>query len=342
VTTEPALAVTTPDRLRAQAQEAAGEVTAAIEFGAGVSGRVMAGRPGRLPLMSDAIALLAAIAEGSAMTARVTEPQLDARMILAECPHEVALDAVSAGEHSTWGVFAAEAPGSVLEAREADGGWQLTGTKPWCSLADRLSHALVTAHTADGRRLFAVDLRAGVTAHPETWAARGLPAVTSGPADFDAVRAVPVGAAGWYLERPGFEWGGIRVAACWYGAARGVASSVRRAAQEHDSEIVWMHAGRIEARLHSARLALDDAARAVDGATPAATPARLAQLTRTIVRGACDDILREADHALGPAPAALDPWYAAQTSDLALYLLQDHAERDEARLGRLSAEPGWL
>ncbi len=109
---------------------------------------------------------------------------------------------------------------------------------------------------------------------------------------------------------------------------------------DRDSEILWMHAGRVEARLHAARLALDAAARAIDDGVDA-SPARLAQLTRTVVRTACDEILREADHALGPAPAALDPWYAAQTSDLALYLLQDHAERDEARLGRLSAEAGW-
>ena len=46
------------------------------------------------------------------------------------------------------------APGVALTATATvDGGWRLDGVKPWCSLAGRLSHALVTAHgsgTSDG------------------------------------------------------------------------------------------------------------------------------------------------------------------------------------------------
>ena len=57
-------------------------------------------------------------------------------------------------------MYAAERPGTRLSATpDADGGWLLSGEKPWCSLADPVSHALVTAHVDGGRRLFAVALR---------------------------------------------------------------------------------------------------------------------------------------------------------------------------------------
>ncbi|MGA1836225.1 acyl-CoA dehydrogenase [Herbiconiux sp. 11R-BC] len=345
------------EALQREAEAVADDVSAALRLAA----RLTAGDELHNASQSTLHSILAAVAEGSAMAARVVEPHIDALAILAECPDPVDLDAVGADAHSTWGVFAAESGDTRLDAREQNGRWTLDGLKPWCSLADRLSHALVTAHTPEGRRLFAVDLSAGVTAHPEAWVARGLPGVTSGPADFALVPALPVGEAGWYLERPGFEWGGIRVAACWTGAARGIARRVQDAAAHRDTDLLWLHAGRAEAALYTAELALHAAATAIDAprresdaeagrqgdgaprlvpggpATQRRTPAQLAQLTRSVVREACESVLREAAHALGPAPAALDPWFAAQTSDLALYLLQDHGDRDLARLGRLSA-----
>jgi hypothetical protein len=45
-----------------------------------------------------------------------------------------------------------------------------------------------------------------------------------------AARAQAVGPAGWYLARPGFAWGGIGVAACWHGSARGLQTALRRVA----------------------------------------------------------------------------------------------------------------
>ncbi|WP_222843977.1 acyl-CoA dehydrogenase [Cellulosimicrobium sp. CUA-896] len=167
---------------------------------------------------------LASVAAVDVAVARMLEPHLDALAILDQVPEPPDLPAVDAGPGSTWGVFAAEGPGVRLDATPADGRWTLTGTKPWCSLAADLTHALVTAWTDDGRRLFAVDLRpASVEPADGPWVPRGLPQVVSAPVRFDGAPAVPVGAAGWYLERPGFAWGGIGVAACWWGGAVGLA-----------------------------------------------------------------------------------------------------------------------
>jgi len=100
-------------------------------------------------------------------------------------------------------------------------GVQLTGSKPWCSLAQFVDHAVVTAHTeTGGRAAFAVDLRAaGVTCDVPEWTSRGLREIPSGTVHFDRVPAVPLGGDGWYFQRPGFAWGGMGVAACWLGGA---------------------------------------------------------------------------------------------------------------------------
>ncbi|WP_220377963.1 hypothetical protein [Streptomyces inhibens] len=68
----------------------------------------------------------------------------------------------------------------------------------------------MTADSDQGRRLFAarVDDRA-------------IPDVT-----FADVPALPVGDIESYVRRPGFQHGGIGVAACWLGGARAVAGAL--------------------------------------------------------------------------------------------------------------------
>jgi alkylation response protein AidB-like acyl-CoA dehydrogenase len=170
--------------------------------------------------------LLAGVAMRSVSAARMLEPHLDALSILHQSGADLfrqqdpwRLERVAAGADSSWGVFAAESGDARLEASRTDGGWVLRGTKPWCSLADAVSHALVTAVVDESRRqLFAVDMRgSGVHPRRNEWFARGLPHVVSSPVDFDDAPAVPVGDPGWYLSRPGFAWGGMSVAACWWG-----------------------------------------------------------------------------------------------------------------------------
>jgi alkylation response protein AidB-like acyl-CoA dehydrogenase len=333
------------DALFAAATAASGDLGAALDLA------VRLGRDAPHPgsgATARYLEVLATLASADVTVARAVEPHLDALAILHECPRPVDLAAVGADAESTWGVFAAEGSGVRLEAtrgEEADGEeWVLDGTKPWCSLAGQLTHALVTAHVGAERRLFAVALRqAGVTPHPEQWVARGLPDVASGPTDFARVPAVPVGEPGWYLARAGFEWGGIGVAACWFGGATGIGRRVLESAARRGDDLAFLHSGRVATSLESARAVLAAAARAVDSApedtaTTARERALLAQVSRSAVRKACDEVLREAAHALGPAPQALDAAYAARVADLSLYLLQDHGDRDQARIGRLLVE----
>lgn len=299
----------------------------------------------------EALATLGAI---DLTLARAVEPHLDARSILGQLPQPPDLAAVGADGTSTWGVFAAEGPGVRVEATRRAGSWRLTGRKPWCSLAGRLSHAVVTARMSDGaRQAFAVDLRSpGVSVVDAPWAARGLQQVPSGPIDLTEVPAVPIGGPQWYLDRPGFAWGGIGVAACWHGGAVGVARRLRtQAADREPDQIGLHHLGAVDVALHAARCVLADAAHRVDtGDTSGASGAVLAARCRQVVTGAAETALTRVAHALGPGPLAQEDEHARRVADLSLYLRQEHAERAQATLGATLLDqvdgeadgiPGW-
>ncbi|MGN8049892.1 acyl-CoA dehydrogenase [Curtobacterium sp. 22159] len=294
------------------------------------------------PLLSagtagGSFATLAAVAAADVATARTVEPHLDALAILTQAGTDAPVG-------STWGVFAAEAPGVRLCAAVDGESAVLEGTKPWCSLASTLSHALVTAHVGDDRQLFAVDLRQPrVTVHDEAWVARGMPDVPSGPVDFAGVRALPVGAPGWYLTRPGFAWGGIGVAACWWGGAVGLARVLRDlAVSRPESELLQAALGATVADLRDAEDALADAAARIDASTPDDETdwSLLAQVVRSRVRRSVDAVRERVVRTVGPGPLASDAAVAARVADLELYVLQDHGERDLARIGRKVVQHG--
>jgi len=273
-------------------------------------------------------AVLAAAGEHNLTVARVLEAHSDALAILAE-----------AGEPApdgSWGVFAAEAAPHRLEARDNGGGTFLTGVKPWCSVAARLDAALVTAYAGSARQLFRVSLRhPSVTPEPPgAWVARGLRTVTSAAVRFDGTPAQPVGPPGWYLSRPGFSWGGIGVAACWHGGARGLQRTLARASAGRTGDLAALHVGIVDAELHASEAALGHAAALIDAGAAEGTAGEILGLrVRAVVASAAERVIRQVGHALGPAPLAFDEDHARRVADLGLYVRQHHAERDLARLG---------
>lgn len=317
------------------------DVQATLAWAAAVGPRIAAE-----PSVAAVWEALAVAARHDVAAARILEPHVDALRILAEAADEgldVPLADVAAGPGSTWGVFAAEGRGVRLAAEVREGRWMLDGTKPWCSLAGLLSHALVTAWVDDERRgLFAVSLRApGVAAHQGPWHSRGLPDVVSAPVDFRAVPAVPVGDPGWYLRRAGFARGGMGVAACWWGGATALLDPLARAAAADGADqIAQVHLGRADAALWGARAALAEAAEIVDGGG-AEDEALLAARVRAVVADAAEDVLSESDRALGPLPLVADLAHARRTADLRIYLRQHHGDRDAAgRARRIIAAGG--
>jgi alkylation response protein AidB-like acyl-CoA dehydrogenase len=271
--------------------------------------------------------VLAAVAERELTVARILEAHTDALAIL----HEAGVVAPDGG----WGVFAAEAPGTRLEAEHA-ATVTLSGVKPWCSLAGLLDHALVTAHRDGSRGLYAINLKhPSVSVEPpDRWVARGLREVTSAAIRLDRTPADPVGEPGWYLDRPGFAWGGMGVAACWYGGARGLYRTLCERATTSGGDIPALHVGVVDVALHAAEATLDSAAEAIDSAhATGRAGATLALRVRSVVAEAAERVVHQVGHALGPAPLAFDEQHARRVADLELYVRQHHAERDLAALG---------
>jgi alkylation response protein AidB-like acyl-CoA dehydrogenase len=297
-----------------------------------------------LPGGGDTLTLWESLATLGAVdltVARVVEPHLDAVAILAQAGLSVPCG-------STWGVYAAEG-GPRLHATKSVDGWTLSGTKPWCSLADRVSHALVTAWVDDSRRgLFSVELaHPGVRPLEGAWASRGLAEVRSTGIELEAVPASPVGEPGWYLDRPGFAWGGIGVAAIWFGGAVAVGRRLRAAAlQREPDQVALAHLGAVDVALTRARAVLIDAVGVADGpAVGRDVAALLALRVRHVVADTVEEVLSRTARALGPAPLALEEEHARRVADLMLYVRQHHAERDSVALGRAimtdGAEGEW-
>ncbi len=227
----------------------------------------------------------------------------------------------------------------------------LHGRKPWCSLAGEVTHALVTAWVDDTTRgLYAVELAdPRLLVEDGTWVPRGLQRVVTTPVSMSDVPGRPVGADGWYLERDGFWWGGIGVAAVWYGGAVGLARrlasglAARPPGREPD-QLALMHLGEVDAALAAARTALAAAADEVDaGRTTGTAAILLGARVRHVVATTVEVVGRHVAHALGPGPLSQEPEHAARVADLALYVRQHHGERDAAGLGRLVLEqaPWW-
>lgn len=274
--------------------------------------------------------------------ARIIEPHLDALAIIAQAERPDLT-----GEDDTWAVWAAEGPGAPLQARpDAGGSWTLTGTKPWCSLAQYVPRAVVTAHVSDARGEPTGHRRAFVIAtdHPGfvpqpagEWVSQGLADVPTVAVELTAVPAQPLGPDEWYLTRPGFAWGGMGVAAIWLGGAQAVAELLWRTTRSPRrplDDAATIHLGRVDLALTAAAAVLDRAASAVDGGEAAGRNGALWALrVRRTVSEAAEVVLREVSRATGPAPLTGDAAHIRRVNSLQVYVRQDHGERDNKALG---------
>ena len=281
-------------------------------------------------------AAFADLAEEDLSLARLAEGHADAVAILAE------LGGPAADPGSRWGVWAANPPGPNVTARQRDGGWVLTGTKQYCSGARVCTHALVTAAAGDEARLFAVAV-ADLEPRDDSWPATGMAGSDTLDVGFPGIAAEPVGPPGGYTGRPGFSHGGVGVAACWYGGARGVARVLARAAAKRDvGPHALAHLGAIDIGLRTARAALAEAAGEIDadpGDLRGAGTLRALRV-RALTEAVASDVLARTGRALGAGPLSHDESHSRAVADLTVYLRQHHAERDLARLGELIAEQG--
>ena len=206
---------------------------------------------------------------------------------------------------SVWGTWAAEPPTARLELRRAAGGVRLTGRKAWCSGAEIVTDAVVTAWDADGVQcLAAVPVgQPAVTVTTEGWHAVGMGRAASGDVLFDDAAAAELGEPGQYTARPGFWQGGCGIAACWYGGALPFADAVADLVARRDDPHAAAHLGAIDAALSPVRALLAETAAWIDE-HPAVPPRLQALRARAAAEEAAGVVVRHAGRALGAARCA--------------------------------------
>ncbi|WP_260858461.1 acyl-CoA dehydrogenase family protein [Paraburkholderia sp. BCC1885] len=302
----------------------------------GILRQMVDARLDRLPLPGSGQTLarwraLAAVAARDLGLVKLFEGHTDALAILAE------LGAVAVPAGSRWGVWAAEAPDArVLATPLADGELRLAGTKAWCSGAAAVTHALVTAWVGDAPVLAALALdQPSVSIDTHHWHAVGMQATASGDVTFDGTRAVQLGIPHGYVRRPGFWQGGAGIAACWYGAAAGLASMMAEAVAARPDAHRLAHMGAVEVALAGAAAVLHETAAQID-AHPAEDMQSATLRARLVVEAAAAAVVEHAGRALGAAPLCRNERFARAMADLPVFLRQSHAERDLAALAERS------
>jgi alkylation response protein AidB-like acyl-CoA dehydrogenase len=273
-----------------------------------------------------------ALAEISAVDlslGRLVEGHTDAVAILAEAGREPPPGAVL-------GVWAARRGADVV-ATPVGEGWRLRGRKSWASGAGTLTHALMTAAGPDGDRLFEVAMdQDGVTVVPGTWPAVGMAMSDSADVEFDILvgRDAAVGPPGWYVDRPGFWFGSVGVAACWLGGALGLVRALR-------TDLAERHLGAAATRCASLAREIAWAAGRIDS-KPSEVRA-LALEVRHLVEDGCLEVMAHVGRAGGAGPLCHDRAQSRRLADLPVYIRQHHTDRDAEALGRLlltgSGEP---
>ncbi|MEX3638820.1 acyl-CoA dehydrogenase [Paraburkholderia sp. BR14320] len=278
---------------------------------------------------------LAAVAARDLGLVKLFEGHTDALAILAE------LNGPLPPPASRWGVWAAEAPDARVRAvnqgiQNVSGeGAQvrLSGTKAWCSGAQALTHALVTAWRNDEPVLAAVALdQSSISIDTSKWQAVGMWATASADVTFNDTVATLVGAPHEYLRRAGFWHGGAGIAGCWYGAAAQIGRTLRDACARRADAHRLAHLGATDVALQSAAAVLRETAAWID-ARPSDDAQTRVLRARLAVEQAASAVIDQATRALGAGPLCRDARFARALADLPVFLRQSHAQRDLAALG---------
>jgi alkylation response protein AidB-like acyl-CoA dehydrogenase len=241
---------------------------------------------------------------------------------------------------ATYGVWASRSKSMATIAERIDGGWQLSGTKEFCSGSGIIDRALVTATTDEGQQMFDISVAEHVASvTPGSWPSVGMAASMSETLEFSGPLIsgeCVVGPSEFYVNRPGFWFGAAGVAACWYGGAVGLVYELAERIAAEPSEFVLMDLGAavsaLEAMQHALKNAADDFD---DDPTDGQHQAQFrALVTRQVVHDSSHAVLAKVASAGGARPLCHDEAQSRRAADLYVYLSQHHGNTDAAEIGR--------
>ena len=274
---------------------------------------------------------LADLAARDLSVCKLAEAHWDALAILQDLQR---MDCHAANKR--WAVWAADNPKAPLHLVQRNGEALLQGSKSWCSGADVVTHALLTCTDEEANAyLCLLDLQApGIEQDHSQWQPLGMRNVRTAQLHFTQTPVQVLGPRSIYLQRPGFWFGGAGIAACWYGAACAIAQKLRKqlaAGNPHAAA----HLGAMFAQLRAARAMFYQLASCIDKAPEQARTEEIGAL-RSMMRNVATSVMEHSARAMGPGPLCTDAAHAQRRADLAVWVTQQHAERDDEGLGKLS------
>jgi len=238
-----------------------------------------------------------------------------------------------------YGVWAARSKSAATSAERVDGGWRLSGTKEFCSGTGIIDRALVTAATSEGQRLFDISVAEQVVAiASHSWPSIGMAGSMSETLEFGGPVISDefiVGSHEFYLDRAGFWFGAVGVAACWYGGSVGLVNQLVEWLDPEPHDLVMRDLGiaisSLEAMRHALKAAADDID---DDPRDEHLRARLSALvTRRVVHDAAVTVLEKVASAGGARPLCHDESQSRRAADLYTYLSQHHGNSDAVAIG---------
>lgn len=262
--------------------------------------------------------------------ARLTEGHVDALRILDQA-------GAAPEPGARYGVWASRSARTGLTVVDHGDTLEISGTLRFASGAGLVDRALVPVWFDEDRHVL-VDLDAsGLPVDPTVWRT-----ATMTPSRTYEIRVdqllVPAasrrGPEGFYLDRPGFQAGGLGVAACWTGGAARVLD-VLLAFHPHPNPAQQVRLGAIRTDLVVAAATVRAGARLLEDPAVDTTPVALE--VRTAVAEAVHRVLANARMLTGPTGLALDDAVAHAVPDLELYALQHNLDAASSALG--SPEP---
>ena len=288
---------------------------------------------GTTPDGADGLAtLLGLVGSASLPLGRLVEGHVNALALLDRygAPAQRARAAADAHAGLLFGVWNTDDRDTPLTV--ADG--HLHGRKILCSGAGHVARALVTAETADGRRMLLVPLHDPARADLSAWTPCGMRASATGSLDFEALPLRPddlIGRTGDYERQPFFSAGAWRVLAVFAGGidalADALAAHLRRTGRDTDPHQL-ARAGEVFIARETVRLWVREAGRRAEAPDPDPDDTvAYVNLARGAVEPAATEVIRLVQRSVGlPAFMRPDP-IERICRDLATYLRQPVPDR---------------
>jgi alkylation response protein AidB-like acyl-CoA dehydrogenase len=286
---------------------------------------------------ADRHRLLAETARENLSLAKLAEAHWDAVAILAEAGR-------TAEPNILYAVWASEIPAQAIRLEQTAAGYQISGSKPFCSGLGIVDRALISVGLPE-QRLVEIDVRNDhnrISWDLDIWKTDAFRATQTGAIAFQGLQVSQdslIGIPGWYLERPGFWHGACGPAACWAGGVAGLIDFALTSKREDAHTLA--HLGAMQASVWGMYSLLTQAGDEIDAAPFDSKAAQIRALQlRHLVDQMGTEILTRFSRAYGPYPLSMNEESARRYQEAGLYMRQSHAERDLECLGRLIRDQG--